>query len=559
MFAGWRDVASREGSGNTHNRFAPCSCCARIARGVWYHDVDSIAGKRVGKGAWESVPKGNERAGGIYQVAGGGLKRCLAAVDKQWPSVKYWSLAFYSAWILLVMGGASIAPSSDGFEYANSYLYLNSGVPLAVVLVICGLCWRRVEPYIVRGPLVPVMAAFASACTYAAIGFPAALHPTLFTFASIGTGIGTPFLALRIGYMYSTLDSNRVLFAAFGSGMLANLLYFMCVALDRDAAVAVLSLFPLFAVALALLRQEEPLAPDETDVVPIGMLPRGFIARCALFVGVFSLAVGVVKGIATATIDAQVLENQVNVTVFASLLIAGALVVAAAIVGAARRIDFSRLYHPIIVVTALACLLSPLLGSDFLWLQAIVMNTAYNIFAVGAWCLFSNIAGQTDASPVRVFGLGRGASAVGTTLGQFVAILATAAVADAGAYLSGIGVASAIVVLIVAMFVFDERTIRDALDKTFRKATDAPSGAEQPSQTRLWEASCSRVAERYGLTSRELDTLMLLGRGRTTGYIAEALGISPNTAKGHVKNIYAKCSVHSRQELIDLVDAEVRH
>ena len=46
----------------------------------------------------------------------------------------------------------------------------------------------------------------------------------------------------------------------------------------------------------------------------------------------------------------------------------------------------------------------------------------------------------------------------------------------------------------------------------------------------------------------------LLGRGRTVGFVAEELGISYNTVKGYVKNVYAKCGVHSRQELIDAIE-----
>ena len=43
-------------------------------------------------------------------------------------------------------------------------------------------------------------------------------------------------------------------------------------------------------------------------------------------------------------------------------------------------------------------------------------------------------------------------------------------------------------------------------------------------------------------------------RGRTGAYIAETLVISENTARGHVRRLYTKLGVHSRQELIDLVE-----
>ena len=45
-----------------------------------------------------------------------------------------------------------------------------------------------------------------------------------------------------------------------------------------------------------------------------------------------------------------------------------------------------------------------------------------------------------------------------------------------------------------------------------------------------------------------------LCQGRTRAYIAETLYLSENTVRGHVKRIYTKLDVHSKQELIDLVE-----
>lgn len=69
------------------------------------------------------------------------------------------------------------------------------------------------------------------------------------------------------------------------------------------------------------------------------------------------------------------------------------------------------------------------------------------------------------------------------------------------------------------------------------------------------EAACVAVAAAYGLTTRELDVLRLLARGRTSPVIQERLVVSHNTVKSHVRHIYAKMGVHSQQQLIDVVEA----
>ena len=66
-------------------------------------------------------------------------------------------------------------------------------------------------------------------------------------------------------------------------------------------------------------------------------------------------------------------------------------------------------------------------------------------------------------------------------------------------------------------------------------------------------ARCERAVTRYSLTSREADVMMLLAHGNTATRIQAELGISYNTVKYHVKNVYAKMDVHSQQELIDLL------
>jgi len=52
------------------------------------------------------------------------------------------------------------------------------------------------------------------------------------------------------------------------------------------------------------------------------------------------------------------------------------------------------------------------------------------------------------------------------------------------------------------------------------------------------------------LSSRELDVLRLICKGRSNKQISAALFISANTVKTHLKNIYGKLSVHSRSEAI---------
>lgn len=74
------------------------------------------------------------------------------------------------------------------------------------------------------------------------------------------------------------------------------------------------------------------------------------------------------------------------------------------------------------------------------------------------------------------------------------------------------------------------------------------SSAENYRELRLRE-----LAERFGLTSREVDVARLLAEGRSYSYIQDKLCISVGTVNFHTRNVYQKLGVHSRQEVIDLV------
>lgn len=67
-----------------------------------------------------------------------------------------------------------------------------------------------------------------------------------------------------------------------------------------------------------------------------------------------------------------------------------------------------------------------------------------------------------------------------------------------------------------------------------------------------------RIAFDRGLTPRELDVLVVLGRGNTLARVQSELVISEGTAITHRRNIYRKLDVHSKQELLDVVERYAR-
>ena len=89
------------------------------------------------------------------------------------------------------------------------------------------------------------------------------------------------------------------------------------------------------------------------------------------------------------------------------------------------------------------------------------------------------------------------------------------------------------------------------------QASAQPSHSEAMDPQLVWDELCDRLAKEHGLTAREGEVFRLLSRGRTNGYIALDLNISQDTVKGHTRNVFAKMCVHSRQELIDIIEQKM--
>ena len=66
---------------------------------------------------------------------------------------------------------------------------------------------------------------------------------------------------------------------------------------------------------------------------------------------------------------------------------------------------------------------------------------------------------------------------------------------------------------------------------------------------------CDTVAQTFLLSARETEVFYLLAKGRSMNHIMEELVISEGTAKTHINHVYKKLNVHSRHELLDLIES----
>lgn len=77
-----------------------------------------------------------------------------------------------------------------------------------------------------------------------------------------------------------------------------------------------------------------------------------------------------------------------------------------------------------------------------------------------------------------------------------------------------------------------------------------------PFNARSWpKRNLDAFASAHRLSPREREILGLISKGRDVPYIEQELVLSKSTVKTHIRHIYEKCEVSSRQALIDLLQS----
>lgn len=98
-----------------------------------------------------------------------------------------------------------------------------------------------------------------------------------------------------------------------------------------------------------------------------------------------------------------------------------------------------------------------------------------------------------------------------------------------------------------------------ATQKPSAQSGNAEGVSPSPSAATTFEGDlrerCNNLQARYSLTDRETDMVFYLAQGRSKGFISQKLHLSENTVKGYTRNVYSKLCIHSKQELIDMLNA----
>lgn len=252
------------------------------------------------------------------------------------------------------------------------------------------------------------------------------------------------------------------------------------------------------------------------------------------------VAIYLVSGITRTTAIRELSDYSFsNMASMASMLLSGILLVVFWHLFR-DKINIAKVYQVIFPFVATGFLALPFLGEAFY--AYFVGFTFLFVSLIASLIMITSIQfGQKSSlHPVFVYGFIGGACYLSSLLGDILGGRAH--------LLSGYGFVQVLAISFVCLYILSMVLL--ALHKG--NATVSLKPADEPPD--LFEESCAIVITQNGLSQREAETMKMIARGRDLPTISKTLCISKGTVQTHSKSLYRKLGIHSKQELIDLIE-----
>ncbi len=356
-------------------------------------------------------------------------------------------------------------------------------------------------------------------------------------FESIMVGVPWALMLLTWARRLARGTTERAAFEVFAGAGIGAAVCLVTFLFPVDEAQWALKLLPLASAALLIVDMrdfDEDAAEARPEAAVSGATAADFSVKVMAGTVCYGMAAGFMEAYNSNPGFISMASFPASLIVFV-LFSAGALQLLFARDPKARG-GLDGAYRLSLLVMMAGFLFAPSLGGTGVPGEAIVLAGYLGLTCVlaSAFLAFSKIVAE-DAARIVARGF----------LALFCGELAGVALANVSNGLVPSGSTPYVIVcfaglatLFAYLFLFTER--------------DFKSLSEIARTVDYFEEACEAIAVEAGLSKREAEILPFALRGRTSERIAGELFISKSTVDTHLRRIYTKAGVHSRQELIDL-------
>ena len=469
------------------------------------------------------------------------------------------------AWPLMAFQSMNLYKGLPLYETALDQSYLLSIVATTITLLLCGIFHKQFDRML--GSVAARFIFPAGLCVSTLlilgvgiddqVGLTGGLFVTAF---GVGTGVFSALFLMNFGAVMGTLTLKQSA-ATIAIGYLSStLLFFMFLFFGRfEAVIFCASMGPVAAAFLFYGVSNLKITKKQSNALPRQSVTEDPAERGQLheLMAAFSLTMLVTGAsyelsrtlyvqmgqfASTDVVPYAIMQGGVT-----TLTIVGTIAIALVLITKSGIRGPEICYRMIVLFLIIGAMLVPLplIFTDISPIAPLAVDVAaFQCMGMGMWLLISGLCRKYQTSCLFAFGIIRAAWSAGPLLGMLIGRWLWY---GAGLDIKGAFVTACVCVCLIVVvnnFIFTENALARAL-------SIMPTGRKQHFQDR-----CRAVIERYGLTEREGEVMILFAKGRNLPYVQEELCLSKSTVSTHRQHIYQKLGVHSSQEMIDLIQNE---
>jgi len=474
-------------------------------------------------------------------------------------SPRYLGFGLYWGWIWILLNGSTLfAASAHSLAEIDMLRFVGTAArvpPLIAALLFMAWLSRPAG----RRLLLIVTCLLGPLSTFAIV-LGQQLSGTTWLLVSlpgwIAMGIASASMTWLWAMFLSSIDLRRACLYLSASVPVGAVIYFFTTSLPHDTALFITAALPVISAGAFFLASDELALGEAVESVTSRRRFPKVLSQFLGGIGIYAAAFGLLKGLGTP-LDSQLFDSTSRLSV-AGVGIVGTLLMTGILV-LSRTQSLALIYRLILPTTVAGFLLLPFVHTDRRMFASAVIAVGFECLDIMSGIVLFGLAHRLRQSRLKVFGIQRLIISIGISAGWAVSsgLLGTASLGQDS--LTALSLATVFLLVLVTVLLFNERelllTLRfaDGDTESVRSSAAETTGAfaHTPGP---WRQLCSEIAAKHGLTSREEEVLALLARGHSAEFIGKTLFVSTHTAKAHTLHIYRKLNLHSREELINLLE-----
>ena len=423
------------------------------------------------------------------------------------------------------------------------------------------------------------MPGLGTATTFSELSFASLIE---LVFAGTMLGVGDALISVSWGRLCAALPLRKAYLFVLGS-QTAALVVYAATFFVPDVAIVASAIVAILIVAAILIK-----LPDQSSVAfdsPRLRAVFGELWRPIFGTSVFAFLTGLMPWISGQYDGSVETMRLLSLASSAAVL----LLLAAPVAMLKQNMRIENIYKLILPIVATGFLLLPIIWNGFGGVVNAFVGAGSYAAGIVLWCLAADSSRRHDLSATTSFGLALGTTSLAGALGKAFGYFGGRTLTEGDLSITAISLVSLYLLSMLALFLFrkkaepapkathaqaeypkpendaaagfrqnDEptasRTTAD-IAPAARSDNAAPledAAAHAPATAPNRSATCKALAAKHDLTEREFDVLVKLSRGQSVADISSELGVSENTAKTHIKNVYRKLGVHSKQDIIEM-------